>query len=256
MDFIKKVIKKRLPSLVVLINKVRFTKFIIFHGVIRYNEDELITAHKCEFLNDEKFTKAFRNAVDDGLAVSDRIRWRAHTACWAATHALNLEGDFIECGTNKGFIAKIIIDYVEFDKKNKDFYLLDTYEGLDERYLSPIELANGKRSGGYEYCYDFVVSYFSDHQKIKIIKGSIPETLELVTSSKVAFIHIDLNCVIPEIASINYFWDRLVTGGVVLLDDYGHAGHEQQQISFDSFAKEKNTMVLALPTGQGLLVKP
>jgi len=256
MSLIKNFVKKRLPRLVILINKVRFSNFLFFHGVIRYNEDELITAHKCEFLKDEKFTKAFRNAVDDGLAVSDQIRWRAHTACWAATHALNLKGDFIECGTNKGFLAKIIIDYLDLDSKGKEFYLLDTFEGFDEKYLNPVELANGKRSGGYEYCYDFVVSYFSRHPCVRIIKGSIPETLSLVHSREVAFIHIDLNCVIPEIASINYFWDKLVTGGVVLLDDYGHAGHEEQQLAFDSFAQEKNTMVLALPTGQGLLIKP
>lgn len=256
MNFLKNLLKKRFPGLVILINKVRFTNFLFFHGVIRYNEDELITAHKCEFLKDEKFTKAFRIAVDDGLAVSDQIRWRAHTACWAATHALNLDGDFIECGTNKGFLAKIIIDYIDLDGKGKDFFLLDTYEGFDEKYLNPIELANGKRSGGYDYCYDFVLEYFSQHPCVKIIKGSIPETLSLVGSRQVAFIHIDLNCVIPEIASINFFWDKLVTGGVVLLDDYGHAGHEQQQLAFDSFAKEKNTMVLSLPTGQGLLIKP
>jgi O-methyltransferase len=256
MSFLKNFAKKRLPRLVVLINKVRFFNVLFFHGVIRYNEDELITAHKCEFLNDEKFTKAFRIAVDDGLAVSDRIRWRAHTACWAATHALNLNGDFIECGTNKGFLAKIIIDYLDLDRRGKKFYLLDTYQGFDEKYLNPIELANGKRAGGYAYCYDFVLSYFSKHPCVRIIKGSIPETLPSVESKKVAFIHIDLNCVIPEIASINYFWDKLVTGGVVLLDDYGHAGHEQQQLAFDSFAKEKSTMVLALPTGQGLLIKP
>ena len=65
----------------------------------------------------------------------------------------------------------------------------------------------------------------------------------------------DMNCVQPEIAAAEYFWERLVPGAVMLLDDYGHAGHELQKEAFDRFSKHHGVPLLVLPTGQGLIIK-
>lgn len=91
---------------------------------------------------------------------------------------------------------------------------------------------------------------------MKFIKGAIPETLPQVDSDKIAYLHIDMNCVEPEIAAVEYFWDKLVSGAIVVLDDYGHAGHEEQRYAFNDFVKRKNVPILCLPTGQGLIIKP
>ena len=64
-----------------------------------------------------------------------------------------------------------------------------------------------------------------------------------------------MNCVAPEIAAIEYLWDRIATGGVVLLDDYAFEQHEEQQVQFDDFASRKGTTILTLPTGQGIMLK-
>jgi hypothetical protein len=65
-----------------------------------------------------------------------------------------------------------------------------------------------------------------------------------------------MNCVAPEIAAAEYFWDKLVPGAVVILDDYGWEAHYEQKLAFDRFAARKGVMVLTLPTGQGLIFKP
>lgn len=77
-----------------------------------------------------------------------------------------------------------------------------------------------------------------------------------VVSSKIAYLYIDMNYVIPEIAAAEYFWDKLVPGAAIMIDDYGHAGHEEQKCAFGDFAKRKNVLLLCLPTGQGLIIKP
>jgi hypothetical protein len=48
----------------------------------------------------------------------------------------------------------------------------------------------------------------------------------------------------------------MVRGSVIVLDDYGWAGHSVQKQAFDDFASERGTRVLLLPTGQGLIFKP
>jgi hypothetical protein len=41
-----------------------------------------------------------------------------------------------------------------------------------------------------------------------------------------------------------------------VLDDYGWRKHREQQRAFDDFANRRAVQVLALPTGQGLILKP
>jgi hypothetical protein len=91
---------------------------------------------------------------------------------------------------------------------------------------------------------------------VEIIRGSIPLTLPRADTHTVCFLHLDMNCVIPEIAAIEYFWGRLVPGAVVLLDDYGARGYEPQKRGMDEFAAKRGTRVLSLPTCQGLVLKP
>jgi len=149
------------------------------------------------------------------------------------------------------------MEYVGFkDLQSKKFYLLDTYEGLAERYISEAEKRAGVQPGGYEECYDAVLKTFADQENAVIIRGAVPDTLAEVPSEKIAYLSIDMNCAEPEIAAAEFFWEKLVTGAVMLLDDYGGTNHIHQKIAFDEFAKSKSVMILALPTGQGLIIKP
>jgi CTP synthase (UTP-ammonia lyase) len=60
---------------------------------------------------------------------------------------------------------------------------------------------------------------------------------------------------IPEIAAAEFFWPRMSLGGIIILDDYGWQGFDEQRLAFDKFAKEKNVPILSLPTGQALIIK-
>ncbi|MEI2722448.1 MAG: hypothetical protein V9H26_02565 [Verrucomicrobiota bacterium] len=65
-----------------------------------------------------------------------------------------------------------------------------------------------------------------------------------------------MNCVAPEIEAATYLWDRLVPGGIIILDDYGFSQHHLQKAAFDHFAEAKGVRIMSLPTGQGLIFKP
>ena len=65
-----------------------------------------------------------------------------------------------------------------------------------------------------------------------------------------------MNCAPPELAALRHFWPRLVPGGVVLMDDYAYMGFDEQGAAFDAWARETGIPILALPTGQGLIIKP
>ncbi len=70
------------------------------------------------------------------------------------------------------------------------------------------------------------------------------------------YLSLDMNIVKPEIAAIEFFWDKLVSGAPILLDDYGWLHYSLQKVEMDKFASKKGVKILTLPTGQGLLLKP
>jgi hypothetical protein len=85
--------------------------------------------------------------------------------------------------------------------------------------------------------------------------GAIPETLAKVPATKIAFLHLDMNCSTPEVAAAYFFWDRLVPGAFILLDDYACRGYRVRKVAMDEFAAAKASKILSLPTGLGPLTK-
>jgi hypothetical protein len=108
----------------------------------------------------------------------------------------------------------------------------------------------------YEECYLSVLENFSEFKQVHLIRGSIPGTLKNTDISKVCYLHLDMNTARPEEAAAEYFWDKLVPGGIVLLDDYAYEGYDTLKKAHDNFAAARNVSILSLPTGQGFYFKP
>lgn len=227
------------------------------YGAARYNEDGLVSAHHPSFEDDPRFLAAYAAGKATGSWPHGDLRWRAHLVCWAAARGAGLPGDFVECGVNRGGYALTAMHYTGFPALGKRFFLLDTFEGLVAEQLGDDERAAGLRGGGYTPCHAAVLRTFAPFgDSVRIIRGVVPETLSQVDASRIAFLSIDMNAREPEIAAAEFFWDRLVPGAAMLLDDYGWRKHAAQRLAFDAFARDRGVPLLALPTGQGLILKP
>jgi O-methyltransferase len=239
------------------------THYILPKKMIRYGADLLYTAHNCDFIKDPRFAMAYQlgkaTDVNETVLKNYDIQWRVHVLCWAAAHAFHLEGDFVDCGVNTGIFARAVMHYTGFEQSNKTYYLLDTFSGLDERYSTAEELGsdlNNNYRDNQDTLYNQVKETFKDYNA-RIIKGAVPETLPQVTTSKIAYLSIDMNCMQPEVDALHYFWDKLVSGGIIILDDYGYnSQYMNQKNAHDAFAKSKGVEILSLPTCQGMIIKP
>jgi hypothetical protein len=221
-----------------------------------YNEDFLTTIHNADFLRDPRFIAAYERGIE-AVGGDYRFRWRVHVGLWAAATAIRLDGDFVECGVNRGFMSSAIMHYLDWNRRDRRFFLLDTFKGLDGDLLTEEERRLGKSSDylGYTECFAEVQENFAEFDNAILIRGSVPSTLPQADTDAVAYLHIDMNCVAPEVAAIEHFWPRLLPGAIVLLDDYGSPGYEPQKDGMDGFAREHDLEILSLPTGQGMLVK-
>jgi len=229
-----------------------------FNGSITYATDNLVTSNNCDFIRDPRFIKAYAAAAATNPWPGFTLQWRIYIVCWLADYVSRLDGDFVECGVNTGAYARAIIDYIDFNSRSKIFYLLDTFAGLVESQISVAEKKEGLDTiylGNYRDVYEEVKETFAPFN-VKIVKGIVPDTLKEVDADKICYLSIDMNVVEPEIAAAEYFWSRIVSGGVIILDDYGFPHHINQKLAFDQFAKERNVQILCLPTGQGIIFKP
>lgn len=243
----------------------------IVYGITRrllpgvYAQDGLVTVHNHDWLRDPAFMRAYARGLHALDGHEDyRWHWRIHVGLWAATTAAKLDGDFVECGVNRGFLSSAIMEHLHWDGLGRMFYLMDTFAGVDPRYVSKEELRRGAlERNRRELARGFYVSgperartNFSEWKNTRIIVGAIPETLSQVDAMRIAYLHLDMNNAPPEVAAAKHFWDRLLPGAIVLLDDYAYLGYETQKSAMDTFAGEKGVVICSLPTGQGLLLKP
>lgn len=198
--------------------------------------------------------KAFMEAFNANAANAQEksLILRLNTLAWAAEHALNVEGDYVECGVWKGFCSAVLTQYLDFAKLDRTFYLYDTFEGIPEEYDTEKHDAPGFRQDGL---YEGVIERFSPYPNVKVIKGLVPDSFEQAAPEKIAFMHIDMNSSKSEIAALEVLFDRLSPGGMLVFDDYGWSGYVAQQIAEDAFMAERGHRILELPSGQGLLIK-
>jgi hypothetical protein len=221
-----------------------------------YAQDGLYTQHCADFMKDERFAEAYAHGEATGSWSGAAVHWRVYIACWLAERATSFEGELIECGVNRGGIARAIVSYLGNGLKGKHFYLLDTFQGIPESILTERELLHEESfKTNYTECYEDVSNTFRDFSEVSLVQGLVPDTFGEVDADRFCFVHIDMNNAKSEIAAAEYLWPRLSAGGFMLLDDYGWQINKDQREAFDRFARQRNMSVLALPTGQGLLMK-
>jgi hypothetical protein len=236
------------------------------HGI--FWGDRMLTLDKAMgFLGDPAFTAAWeqvRGAHDyDQYDTRQSIAWRMNTLVWAAKTALRLpKGDFVECGVFQGDMSLVVLLASGLLGSGRRLHLFDSFVGIDPARLTDgeyadfpnyVEMANSHYRKSY--LHESVVARFAPYAEVSVHKGFLPEGLEGRAPERIAWLHIDLNTARPEVETLAILFDRIVPGGLIVLDDYGWLPFKAQRDAEDIFFAERGYAVLELPTGQGLVVK-
>jgi hypothetical protein len=176
------------------------------------------------------------------------IAWRTHALCWAAQSCLALDGDFVECGTYEGYSMAVVLHYLQ-GLPGRRCWLYDLFDPTGAA-------GEGQRLPAHSPAlFDRVRRRFAHWPNVTVTRGKVPEVLDATTPARIAFLHIDMNNADAERGALERLFTRVAVGGMVVLDDYGWTGYQDQKHAADRFAAEHGLSVLELPTGQGLLVK-
>jgi O-methyltransferase len=226
-----------------------------------YSNDNIIVFQRAlTFLKDSKFMGSLFRASENNAGAFDDRTWRAHILVWAARNALTLDGDFVELGTFRGYFASCVAECLEFEKLPRNYYLYDTFAGLPSDAVREKDLPDSFYESLQTHysepdIYQSVVSRFKQYPNVQVVQGKVPDTLHERCPEKIAFLHIDLNSARHEIAALEYLWDRIVPGAVIVLDDFGFAIFRAQTQAHQEFFGGRGCSIAELPTGQGLVIK-
>jgi hypothetical protein len=163
---------------------------------------------------------------------------------------INLDGDFCEVGSFIGGCCALMGDICTKYNKNKKIYLFDSFEGIPYPTQEDDEIPGNpegvtrtgelKSTGVSVASLEWVektlsVSSYSKENFI-IIKGWVQDTLPENNLGPIAFLRIDVDLYIPTVLSLEYLYDKVVKGGIILVHDYYTLAGCKQAV--DEFVKK------------------
>ena len=138
-------------------------------------------------------------------------------------------------------------------------HCFDTFQGhLDEDIRADVDDNTFHKEKLFgDTLFETVSNYLSDFKATRLHKGRFQDTCAQINSEKFYFVHIDVDLYSPIIFSLNFFKDRLIAGGIIVVDDYGFTTCPGAKQAVDEFIQDsgQSFFPLYLLTGQCLLVK-
>lgn len=180
---------------------------------------------------------------------------------------VDLPGSIVECGVFKGNSLVRFATFREllentYSRKIIGFDIFgkfpDTdFEG-DKKFLTKFISAAGDQSISVDELTK--VFEYKGFKNIELVKGDInktvPDYVQDQAQLKISLLHIDTDVYEPAVTILNSFYDRVVRGGLIVLDDYGTFPGETQAV--DEFIADKKLEIRKLPFYQvtSYIIKP
>ena len=169
------------------------------------------------------------------VAVVDAVRYVV---------ARELPGAFAECGVWRGgSVLAMIYTLQELGRDDRDIHLYDTFEGMTKPGPADVSAAEsaletwnaasdaGERPWSYffgEHVFEAedVVARLVDTgyppHRLHVARGPVERTLPDAAPDSLAMLRLDTDWYESTRHELEHLYPRLVRGGVLLLDDYGH----------------------------------
>jgi O-methyltransferase len=161
----------------------------------------------------------------------------------------DVPGDTAEAGVYQGASSWFICDH--FVDSDRTHWAFDSFEGLPR----PTDCDGVFWSAGDLEASEEDVRRLLAAYRVEIRSGWIPESFTGVDAERFCFVHIDVDLHEPTRASLEFFYPRLSSGGIIVCDDYGFTTCPGAKSAFDEFVKDKPESVIHMPTGQGVLIR-
>ena len=181
------------------------------------------------------------------INISSKFSMSGHQRMFLLSQAVlnaknnNLEGDFVECGVWEGGNILLYKFLNDFYNLNKSIFAYDTFEGMTSPEDIDIDLKGNyaykllqvnKKSENIKniHCVAKIdtvkknILRYSNIENISFNIGPVEKTLLLENNlpKKISVLRLDTDWYASTKVELEILYPRLVHGGVLIIDDYGH----------------------------------
>jgi len=172
----------------------------------------------------------------------------------------DVPGDIIECGVWRGgSMMAVALTLLKEKKSEKDLYLFDTYEGMSKPTDQDVSFEGRKADNQFEenkrnedsadWCFTSldevkqnVIKTGYNTEKLHFIKGKVENTLPEYAPKQIALLRLDTDWYESTKHELIHLFPRLVSGGVLILDDYGYWAGAKKAV--DEYFSQTKTQIL------------
>jgi len=183
-------------------------------------------------------------------------------------YARTLEGRWAECGVFAGTSALALCLAARAESPGFDgtgLHLVDSFEGLSalaeedhraERRAdgATVMVPPPSSRGNFAAPLGQVREALAEFPGVAFHPGWIPPVLAGLPETRWSFVHVDVDLYEPTRACLEYFYPRMVAGGVIVCDDYGTPAFPGARRAWREFCEGAKLGFVALPTGQAVLI--
>jgi hypothetical protein len=159
--------------------------------------------------------------------------------------ARGVPGAFAECGVWRGgSVLAMILTLQELGIDDRDIHLFDTFEGMTEPTEEDTSPVDGAALDAWRRAREedrrpwddmFGPEVFDEGSvretlaatgypegRIHIVKGRVEDTIPVEAPQRLALLRLDTDWYESTRHELQHLYPRLATGGVLIIDDYGH----------------------------------
>ncbi len=155
-------------------------------------------------------------------------------------------GAFAEVGVFEGASAKILCEV----KGDRTLHLFDTFEGLPKSTSPDRQIHREKQ---YPSSLESVRAYLQDYDNVEFHQGLFPDSAADLVEGSFSLAHFDVDLYESTLACLEYFYPKMVSGGVILSHDYSILSGVRQAVH--EFLEDKPEGLIELPTTQCMVIK-
>lgn len=168
-----------------------------------------------------------------------------------AQQALGRGGDFLECGVYQGGTARLLAELASRRQQGPHLHLFDTFTGMPETGAT-----NLHEAGDFaDTSLDRVRTFVGHSPIVSYHVGQIPKSFAGLEELRFALAHIDVDIFQSVTDCCEFAYPRLLSGGILIFDDYGFPSCPGARKAVDDFFADKPERPLVLSTGQSVVFR-
>jgi hypothetical protein len=205
-----------------------------------------INTQKDIWEKDPNFSNIYQHIKDTTIVGPDR----SFVLYQFARHARLIDGDIAEVGVYKGGTAELLAEL--FNNTNKTLYLFDTFCGTPST-IAPVDM---HQEGDFsDVSLPTIKARLKKYSQIEFREGVFPETTVGLNDKRFCFVYLDADIYQETKDGLNFFYKRVLPGGVIVIDDYEGKHCPGVKQAIDEFGVQYDIQPIIFAKAQCILIK-